>query len=389
MKKFIYLDHAATTPVHPEVINEMLPYFTQKYGNPSSIYSIGREAHTSIENAREKIARILGASNSNEIIFTSGGTESDNLAIKGIAEAYKDKGKHIITSSIEHHAVMHTFEYLQKNGFEVTCLPVDKYGIVDIEQLKKYLRDDTTLVSVMTANNEAGTIEPIKDIGKLLKEKNIFFHTDAVQAAGSIPINVTDLSVSALSLSAHKFYGPKGIGALYLRRGVNVIPQNQGGAQERGKRAGTENTPGIIGMAKALELAYDENFEEKKQRIMNLRTKLIEGVLSSIDKSHLTGHPENRLPNNASFVFEYVEGESILLNLDLLGIAASSGSACTSGSLEPSHVLKAMGIPVEMAHGSLRMTLGTGTTEEDIDYVLEHLPAIIKKLRAMSPLNRG
>jgi len=389
MKKFIYLDHAATTPVHPEVINEMLPYFTQKYGNPSSIYSIGREAHTSIENAREKIARILGASNSNEIIFTSGGTESDNLAIKGIAEAYKDKGKHIITSSIEHHAVMHTFEYLQKNGFEVTYLPVDKYGIVDIEQLKKYLRDDTTLVSVMTANNEAGTIEPIKDIGKLLKEKNIFFHTDAVQAAGSIPINVTDLSVSALSLSAHKFYGPKGIGALYLRRGVNVIPQNQGGAQERGKRAGTENTPGIIGMAKALELAYDENFEEKKQRIMNLRTKLIEGVLSSIDKSHLTGHPENRLPNNASFVFEYVEGESILLNLDLLGIAASSGSACTSGSLEPSHVLKAMGIPVEMAHGSLRMTLGTGTTEEDIDYVLEHLPAIIKKLRAMSPLNRG
>lgn len=388
MKKLIYLDNAATTPVHPDAVKAMLPYFSEKYGNPSSIYSIGREAHASIENAREKMAEILGASNSAEIIFTSGGTESDNLAIKGISEAYKNKGKHIITSAIEHHAVLHTFEYLQKQGFEVTYIPVDKYGIVDFEKLKTSLRPDTILVSIMTANNEVGSIQPVKEITTLLKEKNIFFHTDAVQAVGSLPLNVTELGVSALSLSAHKFYGPKGVGALYLKRGINIIPQNQGGGQERKRRAGTENTAGIIGMTKALEIAYDSSFKEKNKKISSLRNKLIEGVLNSIDKSSLTGHPSMRLPNNASFVFEYVEGESILLNLDLLSIAASSGSACTSGSLEPSHVLNAMGIPVEMAHGSLRLTLGIDTTEKDIDYVLEHLPGIIKKLRAMSPLSK-
>lgn len=388
MQTFIYLDHAATTPVHPDVITAMLPYFTEKYGNPSSIYSIGRHAHSAIENAREKIAKILGASNSSEIIFTSGGSESDNLAIKGIAEAYKNKGRHIITSSIEHHAVLHTFEYLQKNGFEVTYLPVDKYGIIDIENLNSSLRADTILVSIMTANNEVGTIEPIKEISDLLKKKNIFFHTDAVQAVGSLPVKISELGVSALSLSAHKFYGPKGVGALYLKRGVNIVPQNQGGAQEQKRRAGTENTAGIIGMSKALEIAYNNNFEEKKNKIMSLRKKLVEGVLGSIDKSYLTGHPSTRLPNNASFVFEYVEGEAILLNLDLLGVGASSGSACTSGSLEPSHVLKAMGIAPEIAHGSLRMTLGVSTTEEDIDYVLKHLPKIIDKLRKMSPLTK-
>lgn len=388
MKKLTYLDHAATTPVHPEVVNAMLPYFTEKFGNPSSIYKIAREAQGDMENARESVAKILGAANPSEIIFTSGGTESDNLAIKGIAYANKSKGNHIITSAIEHHAVLHTFEYLEKQGFRVTYLPVDKYGVVDVEKLKASLSPDTTLVSIMTANNEVGTIEPIKDIAKILKEKNIFFHTDAVQAAGSLPINVTDLGVDALSLSAHKFYGPKGVGLLYLKRGVNIIPQNLGGGQERKKRAGTENTAGIIGMAKALEIAYGDDFEEKNKRTTSLRDKLIKEVLASIEKSRLTGHPDVRLPNSASFVFEYVEGESILLNLDMLGICASSGSACTSASLEPSHVLKALGVPIEIAHGSLRLTLGIDTKEEDIDYVLKHLPGIIAKLRAMSPLSK-
>ncbi|MFH1453357.1 MAG: cysteine desulfurase NifS [Armatimonadota bacterium] len=386
MKKNIYLDHASTTPVHPEVVKAMLPYFGEKYGNPSTLYALGREARTAIEEAREQIANILGASKPTEIIFTSGGTESDNLAIKGICEAYKDKGRHIITSSVEHSAVIHTFEYMEKQGYEVTYLPVDKYGIVDINALKESIRPDTIFVSIMTANNEVGTIQPVKEISNILKEKNIIFHTDAVQAIGSLPVNVQDLGVDALSLSAHKFYGPKGTGALYLKRGIRIVSQNIGGSQERRHRAGTENVPGIIGMAKALEIACGKDFEEKNKRITNLRNRLINGVMDSITKTHLTGDPVKRLPNSASFVFEQVEGESILLNLDLLGIAATSGSACTSDSLEPSYVLKAMGVPIEIAHGSLRLTLGTGTTEEDINYVLEHLPKIIDKLRAMSPL---
>ncbi|MBI2251783.1 MAG: cysteine desulfurase NifS [Armatimonadetes bacterium] len=385
-QRFIYLDHAATTPVHPKVLEAMIPYFSINYGNPSSIYSIARTARGAIEDARDKIASILGASNPSEIIFTSGGTESDNLAVKGIALANQKKGKHIITSSIEHHAVLHTMQFLEKQGFQITYLPVDKCGIIDLDFLKASITPQTILISIMTANNEIGTIEPIEEILKIIQDKKIFFHTDAVQAIGNLKINLQQLKIDALSLSAHKFFGPKGIGALYIRKGAPLQPIQQGGAQERNRRAGTENTAGIIGMAKALELIYNEDFENRQENIKKLRDYLIEGILNNIEKSFLTGHPQERLNNNASFCFEYIEGESILLNLDMLGIAASSGSACTSASLEPSHVLKALCIPIEISHGSLRLTLGIDTAKEEIDYVISELPKIIKKLRAISPL---
>ncbi len=388
MRKLIYLDHAATTPVDPQVLEAMLPFFSQDFGNPSSIYSLAKDSRIAIEKARETIAGLLGAADPSEIIFTSGGTESDNFFIKGVAFANQNKGKHIVASAIEHHAVLHTCEYLEKRfGFEVTYLPVDKYGVVDLESLKRSLREETILVRIMMANNVVRTIQPIEEIGKILRERKIYFHTDAVQAVGSLPINVQSLGLDGLSLSAHKFYGPKGTGALYIKKGVKFHPQQQGGAQEKNLRAGTENVPGIIGMAKAMEIAY-QNLEERNDKIRKLRDDLIEGILSSIPDTHLTGHLSNRLPNNASFCFEFVEGESILLRLDMEGIAASSGSACTSASLEPSHVLRAMGIPVEVSHGSLRLTLGKENTEEEINFLLQILPGIIERLRAMSPLGK-
>jgi len=384
MGRFIYLDHAATTPVDPAVVNAMIPYFTEKYGNPSSIYSIAREARKAMDWARDTVAEVLGASPA-EIIFTGCGTESDNLALKGVAFAHRHRGNHIITTQVEHHAILHTAEYLEKRfGFRVTYLPVDQYGIVSLEALEKALTPDTILVSIMYANNEVGTIQPIPEIARILKGRNVIFHTDAVQAGGSLDLNVDRLGVDMLSLSGHKFYGPKGVGVLYVRKGTSYWPQQQGGGQERGRRAGTENTAGIVGLATALKLAYD-HLEENNAHAAKLRDKLIEGI-SRIPGSYLTGHPTNRLPNSATFVFEFVEGESILLSLDMLGIGASSGSACTSASLEPSHVLKAMGVPIERAHGSLRLTTGRDNTEEDIDYVLEVLPGIIERLRAMSPL---
>ncbi len=382
--KFIYLDHAATTPVHPKVLEAMLPFFTEKFGNPSSVYSLARESRGPLDAARDIVADILGAK-ANEIIFTSGGSESDNLAIKGVAFAQRKRGNHIITSAIEHHAVLHTCEYLEKHfGFEVTYLPVDKYGVVDLDALAKAIRPTTTLITIMMANNEVGTIEPISEIANMIKGKGIYLHTDAVQAVGSLDVNVDKLGVDLLSMSAHKFYGPKGVGALFVRRGTQLLAQQNGGGQERNRRAGTENTAGIIGLATALKLSYDE-LESRNEHVRKLRDRLVKGVLT-IPRTVLTGHPTDRLPNSASFCFEFVEGESILLNLDMLGIGASSGSACTAASLEPSHVLRAMGIPVEVAHGSLRMTLGTSNTAEQVDYVISVLPGIINKLRAMSPL---
>ncbi|MCR4405843.1 MAG: cysteine desulfurase NifS [Anaerolineae bacterium] len=389
-KKVIYLDHAATTAVDPRVMEAMLPYWTERYGNASSIYSLGREAARAMEEARKTVADILNCE-PKEIIFTSCGSESDNLAVRGVAFAqqHRGKGNHIITSSIEHHAIGHTCEQLEKYfGFEVTYLPVDKYAMVDPEDVRRAIRDDTVLISVMAANNEVGTIQPIAEIGKIAHEHGIPFHTDAVQAGGTLPLNVDELHVDLLSLSAHKFYGPKGVGVLYVRKGTPLLPIQTGGGHERQRRAGTENVAGIVGLATALKLAYD-HAEENNARITALRERLIQGVLERIPEVQLTGHPTQRLPNNASFAFKYIEGESILLNLDMLGICASSGSACTSASLEPSHVLLAMGIPAEEAHGSLRLTLGNENTEEDVDYVLEVLPGIVEKLRMMSPLYQG
>ncbi|HZK66183.1 MAG TPA: cysteine desulfurase NifS [Chloroflexota bacterium] len=384
MARFIYLDHAATTPVHPAVVEAMLPYFTEKFGNPSSIYSIARESRQALDGARETVAELLGASPS-EVIFTSGGSESDNLALKGIAFANRHKGTHIITTEIEHHAILHTCEYLEKRfGFRITYLPVDEYGVVKLDALEVALTPDTILVSIMYANNEVGTIQPIQEISRITKERGVYFHTDAVQAGGSLNLDVDRLGIDLLSLSAHKFRGPKGVGILYARRGTGMWPQQQGGSQERNRRAGTENTAGIVGLATALKLAYD-NLEAGNAHASALRDRLVAGI-SALPGSHLTGHPTNRLPNNASFVFDYVEGESILLSLDMLGIGASSGSACTSSTLEPSHVLKAMGVPIERAHGSLRLTTGRDNTDEDMDYVLAHLPGIVERLRAMSPL---
>lgn len=384
MARFIYLDHAATTPVHPAVVEAMLPYFTENFGNPSSIYSIARESRHALDGARETVAELLGASPS-EVIFTSGGSESDNLALKGIAFANRHKGTHIITTEIEHHAILHTCEYLEKRfGFRITYLPVDEYGVVKLDALEVALTPDTILVSIMYANNEVGTIQPIQEISRITRERGVYFHTDAVQAGGSLDLDVDRLGIDMLSLSAHKFYGPKGVGILYARRGTGMWPQQQGGSQERNRRAGTENTAGIVGLATALKLAYD-NLEAGNAHASALRDRLVAGI-SALPGSHLTGHPTNRLPNNASFVFDYVEGESILLSLDMLGIGASSGSACTSSTLEPSHVLKAMGVPIERAHGSLRLTTGRDNTDEDMDYVLAHLPGIVERLRTMSPL---
>jgi cysteine desulfurase len=376
----IYLDHAATTPLDARVLDAMMPYLTSEYGNASSIYTIGRHAMQAIDRSREQVAEILHCRPS-EIAFVGCGSESDNLAIKGMAFAAQKKGNHIITSSIEHHAVLHTCQYLDRFGFHTTYLPVDAYGLVDPDAVAQAITDQTVLVSIMYANNEIGTIEPIAEIGRICRARKIPFHVDAVQAGGALPIDVAELHADLLSLSAHKFYGPKGMGILYTRQGMRILPQLQGGSQERGRRAGTENVAGIVGTSEALRLAYEE-LPAATPRIIALRDQLIEGLLQ-IPRSRLTGHPTNRLPNNASFAFEGIEGESILLNLDLLGIAASTGSACTSGSVEPSHVLVALGLAPEWSHGSLRLTLGKGNTQEDVDTVLGTVPRIVEKLRGL------
>lgn len=380
----IYFDHSATTPVDTEVAKLTVEYMTEKFGNASSVHAFGREARKAIDEARDKVAALLNA-NSNEIFFTSGGTEGDNLALKGIAFANRKKGNHIITSAIEHHAILHTCEYLEKQGFTITYLPVDEYGMVSIEELKNAITDKTILISIMFANNEVGTIQPVKEIGQLAREKGIYFHTDAVQAVGSYPIDVKELNIDLLSFSGHKFHGPKGIGGLYVRKGVRIEAIQHGGAHERNMRAGTENVPGIVGLGKASEVAKNE-MDKKIAHITALRDKLIQGVMEKIPHTKLNGHPTKRLPGSANFSFLFLEGESLLLNLDLKGIAASSGSACTSGSLDPSHVLLAMGLTHEVAHGSLRLTLGRGNTEEEVDYCLEVLPEIVDRLRQMSPL---
>ena len=383
--KRIYLDHAATTPVDPAVVETMLPFFTEYFGNPSSVYTEGRGVKKSIEAARLQIAKAINA-DPREIYFTGSGSEADNWAIKGIAMKNQAKGKHIITSTIEHHAVLHTCEYLEKQGFEVTYLPVDEYGLISLDDLRNAIRTDTILVTIMFANNEIGTVEPIKEIGEIVKEKGIIFHTDAVQALGNIPVDVKDLNVDLLSISAHKIYGPKGIGALFIRKGVPIDNLIHGGAQERKKRAGTENTAEIVAFGKAAEMA-SEHLEENAAHMKELRDLLIKGVMDNIPQVRLNGHPEKRLPGNANFCFDYIEGESILLSLDIIGIAGSSGSACTSGSLDPSHVLLAIGLPAGVAHGSLRLTIGKHTTVEDINYVVENLIQIIERLRLMSPIN--
>jgi len=384
MGKRVYLDHAATTYTKQEVLEEMLPHFTKVYGNPSSIHSFGREARKALDYARERTAGAFKAEPS-EIFFTGGGSEADNWAIKGVAFANEKKGKHIITTAIEHHAVLHACQYLEKRGFKVTYLPVDEHGLITVEQVKKAITDETILITIMFANNEIGTIQPIADIGALAKERKILFHTDAVQAAGHVKIDVDDMNIDLMSISGHKLYGPKGVGALYVRRGVKLDPLLHGGAQERNRRAGTENLPAIVGLGKAVEMAV-ENMEENSARLERMRDRLIEGILSKVDNVRLNGHPIKRLPGNVNFSFEFIEGEALLLSLDIKGIAGSSGSACTSGSLDPSHVLLAIGLPHEIAHGSLRLTLGDENTDEDIDYVLEILPEIVQRLRAMSPL---
>ena len=384
MENTVYLDYAATTYVKPEVLEEMLPYFTQKFGNPSSFYSISRENRMAIDKARAQVAKALNC-DVNEVYFTGGGSEADNWAIKGIASAHKNKGNHIITTKIEHHAVLHTCQYLEKHGFEVTYLDVDDKGLVNLEELKNAITDKTILVSIMFANNDIGTIEPIKQIGEICRERKIFFHTDAVQAVGNVAIDVKDMNIDLLSLAGHKIYGPKGVGVLYIRKGIKIDNLIHGGSQERNRRAGTENIPGVVGLGKAIELATD-NLEEHRNKMIALRDRLIEGLLK-VPYTRLNGaEGDKRLPGNVNVCFEFVEGESILLSLDFKGICASSGSACTSGSLDPSHVLLAIGLPHEIAHGSLRLTLGEGSKEEDVDYILEVIPPIIERLRNMSPL---
>ncbi len=384
MENTVYLDYAATTYVKPEVLEEMLPYFTQKFGNPSSFYSISRENRMAIDKARAQVAKALNC-DVNEVYFTGGGSEADNWAIKGIASAHKNKGNHIITTKIEHHAVLHTCQYLEKHGFEVTYLDVDDKGLVNLEELKNAITDKTILVSIMFANNEIGTIEPIKQIGEICRGRKIFFHTDAVQAVGNVAIDVKDMNIDLLSLAGHKIYGPKGVGVLYIRKGIKIDNLIHGGSQERNRRAGTENIPGVVGLGKAIELATD-NLEEHRNKMIALRDRLIEGLLK-VPYTRLNGaEGDKRLPGNVNVCFEFVEGESILLSLDFKGICASSGSACTSGSLDPSHVLLAIGLPHEIAHGSLRLTLGEGSKEEDVDYILEVIPPIIERLRNMSPL---
>jgi cysteine desulfurase len=382
--KRIYLDYAATTPMHPEVLKAMQPYFIDAFGNPSSIYSYGQEAKTAIEAARTEVAELIGARDE-EIVFTGSGTEADNFAIKGVAYANSSRGNHIITSAIEHHAVLETCMFLEKDGFEVTCLPVDKHGLVNPDDIRKAITSKTILISIMQANNEIGTIEPIAKIGGIAGEAGVYFHTDAVQAVGHIPANVNDLKVDLLAASAHKLYGPKGVGALYIRKGTRITPFIHGGEQEKGRRASTENVPGIVGFGKAIELARLE-INEEVERLTALRNRLIDGLMTNIEDIRLNGHPEMRLPNNLNISVAYVEGESMVLNLDLEGICASTGSACSSSSLEPSHVLIATGLPHELAHGSLRFSLGKWTTEDNIERVLEVLPGIVAKLRAMSPL---
>ena len=385
--KAIYLDYAATTPVDPGVIEAMLPYFRDTFGNPSSIHSFGQQARTAVEDAREKMASFLGAKPA-EIIFTSGGTESNNFAIKGIALANRKKGNHIITSAIEHHAVMEPCHFLEREGFEVTFLPVDAQGLVDPQDVAKAISDRTILVSIMHANNEIGTLQPVTEIGKIARERGVCFHTDAVQTFGHMPFTVGDLNVDLLSLSAHKLYGPKGVGALFVRQGTRLEPHMHGGEQEGKRRASTHNVPGIVGLAKAVELA-EKAMAEEDIRITALRNRLIRGIFDRIDRVRLNGHPEKRLANNVNVSMEYCEGEAMILSLDLMGIACSTGSACSSTSVEPSHVLRAIGLSVEETRGSLRFSLGRDTQEQEIDKVLEVLPRIVKRLRAMSPAYRG
>lgn len=380
----VYLDNAATTAVNAEVLAEMIPYFGKTFGNPSSLHGFGREALKAVDEARETVAKCIGAK-PNEIYFTSGGTESDNWAIKGIAEAYKKLGKHIVTSVIEHPAVLETCQRLEKHGYEVTYLPVDQNGQIRLDDLKSAVREDTILVSVMTANNEIGAIQPVAEIGEFCRSKGVFFHTDAVQAMGVVPFDMGKMKIDMLSMSAHKFHGPKGIGVLYLRSGVKPSRLIDGGHQERRQRAGTTDTPLVVGLAKALKMATDAR-EENCKRVSELRDYFIERVLNEIPDSHLNGGRENRLPGNANFSFDYIEGESILFNLDMEGIAVSSGSACSSGSLEPSHVILAIGVKEELAHSSTRFSLGVDTTKEELDYTVEKLKATVAKLRSWSPL---
>lgn len=384
MEQFIYMDNAATTKVRPEVLEAMLPYYKENFGNPSSIYRFSSKGKTAIDEARDIIADSLGAK-SNEIYFTGGGSEGDNWAIKGIADAYAQKGRHIITSKIEHHAVLHTCEYLEKHGYEVTYLNVDEQGVVSLEELEAAIRPDTILISIMYANNEIGTIQPIREIGAIAREHQILFHTDAVQAYGQIPIDVEKEQIDLLSASSHKLNGPKGVGMIYIRNGVKIGPFIHGGAQERHRRAGTENVPGIVGFGKAVSIAM-ETMQDRSVKEKEIRDYGIDRILREIPYCRLNGHRQNRLPNNINISYQFIEGESLLILLDMAGICASSGSACTSGSLDPSHVLLAIGLPHEIAHGSLRLTISHETTKEDMDYVIDHLKQIVERLRNMSPL---
>ena len=384
MKRFIYLDNAATTKTRPEVVEAMLPYFTEYYGNPSSVYEFSNESKKAINRSRETIAEAIGAK-TNEIYFTAGGTESDNWALAATAEAYQAKGNHIITSKIEHHAVLHTCEYLEKRGFEVTYLDVDENGVIKLDELKKAIRPTTILISIMFANNEIGPIEPVKEIGEIAKEHGIIFHTDAVQAFGHVPINVDEYHIDMMSASGHKLNGPKGIGFLYIRTGIKTRSFMHGGAQERKRRGGTENVPGIVGFGKAVEIAVN-TMEERTKRESELRDYLMNRVMAEVPYVRINGHRTSRLSNNVNFAFQFIEGESLLIMLDMDGICGSSGSACTSGSLDPSHVLLAIGLPHEIAHGSLRLTLNADNTMEEMDYVAESIKKIVEKLRGMSPL---
>lgn len=383
-KKTIYFDHAATTPVSSKVLEKMLPYLKGNFGNPSSIYFLGRESKKAIEEAREKVAKAISCS-PREVFFTGSGTEADNWAIKGVAYSNRDKGNHIITTNIEHHAVMHACRYLESDGYEVTYLPVDENGLISPDDVLNAIRPNTILITIMFANNEIGTILPIKEIGEIAKSKNILFHTDAVQAIGNVPIDIDDLNIDLLSLSAHKLYGPKGAGALYVRKGVKITSFIHGGAQERGRRASTENVAGIVGLGEAIQIAT-RNIEENNKKLLELRERTIKEVLEKIPYTRINGDRENRLPGNINFSFEFIEGESLLLMLDMKGVAASSGSACTSGSLDPSHVLLAIGLPHEIAHGSLRITFGKDNSHDDVDILLKELPDIVERLREMSPL---
>ncbi|MDZ4165642.1 MAG: cysteine desulfurase NifS [Smithellaceae bacterium] len=380
----VYLDHAATTPVDRQVLAAMLPYFTEEYGNAASLHSFGQAARQAVEEARQQVALFIGA-RAEEIIFTGGGTESDNLALKGVASALAAKGRHIITSAVEHHAISESCGFLEKEGFRITYLPVDQYGLVDPDDLKKAITDETVIISIMHANNEIGTIQPVAEIGRIAKDRGICFHTDAVQTLGHVPLNVNELNVDMLSASAHKLYGPKGVGLLYVRKGTRINPILHGGEQERKRRPSTQNVPGIVGFGKAVQLAAERMAQDGKA-ISGLRNRFIREVMEKIGDCRLNGHPELRLPNNANISIEYVEGESLILSLDMEGIACSTGSACSSASLEPSHVLLAIGCSHEMAHGSIRFSLGLSTSDEDIDYVMNILPGVVKRLRNMSPL---